>query len=130
MASVSAVWLPVTRVGRRPYTARRLADRLDALRDMELAPLWLPDVLRWLVAIAVITAITAIVTPVAWRRAQLVAPVALVVLVLVVKRASDSSSWTSATSWLLLVGVFGLVAAGAAALPLPTQAGVARASAR
>lgn len=121
VVSISAAWLPVMRVGRRPYTARRLADRLDSLRDMELAPTWLPGVLRWLVVVAVVTAVSGAVIPVRLRRVQLVAPVVMVVLVLVVKRASDSSSWTSATSWLIVVFACGCVAVLAAMLPLRTR---------
>jgi Na+/H+ antiporter NhaD/arsenite permease-like protein len=118
VASVSAAWLPVMRVGRRPYTARRLADRLDSLSDMALAPSWLPDVLRWLVVMAIVTAVSGAVVPARYRRIQLAAPAVLVALVLVVKRASDSSSWTSATPWLILVFAAGVIAVVAALLPV------------
>lgn len=121
VAGVLAAWLvvraPVMTVGRRPYEVSRLIDRLEAIRDMAITPPWLPTALRWFSAAAMVTAVTGVVAPAAWRRLHGVLPLATLVLALVVHRAATNASFTSPTRELTVAAVAAGVAGLAALAP-------------
>jgi hypothetical protein len=103
-----SVWLvtqPVVRVGRRPYRIGRLAERLEAIRDMEITPNWLPDGLRWLRALVIVTAITAAFWPLRLRRWHAVVAAAALAAALATHRSADTASITSPTWQLAAIAV-------------------------
>lgn len=116
-----SVWLatqPVMRVGRRPYRIGRLADRLEAIGDMALTPTWLPGALRWLSALVVITAITATVWPLRFRRWHSVVATTSLAAALATHRASDAASITAPTWQLAAIAVTSGVVVLAALVPV------------
>lgn len=116
------VWLvtqPVMRVGRRPYRVGRLAERLEAIRDMEITPEWLPAALRWMSALVVITAVTALVWPRRYRRWHAVIGTLSLVTAAAVLSGADRAGITSPTWQLTAVVVTAAVTVVAAVVPAP-----------
>lgn len=115
-----ALVVPIMNVGRRPYRLGRLADRLEAVRDMAVIPDGLPTQLRWFEFTLVATAAAGLVLPLRLRRAHLLVAVPAFVLAVLVHRGAGQSDWTDPTAQ-LLVAVVGLGVAVLAALsPVPS----------
>lgn len=90
-------------VGRRPYTIRALADRLEDIRDMELTPTWLPSGLRCFLVAVVATALSGVLVPARYRRLGAVIPAATCALAVTIWRAADESTWLTTTASLTMV---------------------------
>lgn len=117
----AGAFVEIATVGRRPYTAERLIDRLHGISDTSFAPSWLVDALRALVALLIAIAVAGVVAPARWRRWQAVLPVAGLVAVVVAGRGIRRTDWVSAGSWLDVVTVALAVAALASLVPVSVR---------
>ena len=115
-----ALVAPIMNVGRRPYRLSRLAERLEAVRDMAVIPDALPTYLRWFQAMVATAIVSGLVLPPRFRRLHPLASVPALVLAILVYRGATQSDWTDPTTQLIIAVVALAVTTLTALPPLPS----------
>jgi hypothetical protein len=115
-----ALLAPIMNVGRRPYRLSRLAERLEAVRDMAVIPDALPTYLRWFQAMVVATIVSGLALPPRFRRLHPLASLPALVLAILVYRGATQSDWTDPTRQFVIAVVALVVTVLAALQPIPS----------
>jgi hypothetical protein len=121
---------PIMNVGRRPYRLGRLADRLEAVRDMALIPDALPTQLRWFQVAVVTTVVTGVAFPIRFRRLHPAASLSALILAILVYRGATRSAWTEPTTQLTFAIAFLVITLLMALLPNGSSADAGSGAAR
>lgn len=105
-------------VGRRPYQARELADRLDDIEHMKIIDPWIASLLQVVPYMAAAVALLVVLVPYRWRWVTLAPMLTVIAALWTVRSALSTSTWTAPTSTLTIALVGECTAVIAAAMPI------------